>query len=232
MIFALLGIMLLFSFGCPGEEVPAEPISGEDVPEETGANVSKEEPASEPIEEPTLPPEESPKKNESEEETGAEEVVPEEEPEGIVCVPVATDGYIELGVYEGDAKYYYEETQVAYMEKLELGKDLAVTDGARIALDEIILNGTCEECGAKPSWTYTQMAKLRITTPNGPELIVIAQIGQPGSFISSYKCKTLDWDGKTCIEYLPDESHQYYVWKVVANKTCVEEEKEIGGEEG
>ena len=230
MILALLGIMLLFSFGCPGEEGAASPAEGqeEEVPEEIEANISEEEPISEPVE---TPPEEIPEINESEGEVGPEEEIPEESAEEIVCVPVATEGYVEIGIYEGEAKYYYEGTEVVYLEKLEMGNYLSGPDGSKIILDDIIINGTCEECGTKPSWTYGQMAKLRITVPNGPDHTVIAYIDQPGSFISLYKCKTLDWDGKTCIEYVPDESHQYYVWRVVADKTCVEEGKEIEEEE-
>ena len=223
MIFILVGLVLLFSFGCPGEETPASPE-----PESPGEIPQEEEPAPEAPEEVEPPEAESPSANESgEEEVAVDEEpapeAPEEEPvEEAVCVPIATDGYIEIGVYEGNAKYYYEGTEVSYHSRLEIGKSLRAGDG-EILLEAIIINGTCEECYGHPSWTYEQMAQLRISVPPGEDEVRVVRMDQNGSFVSSYRCKTLDWDGKTCREYVPDEELQYYLWRVVADKTCVPE---------
>ncbi len=154
-----------------------------------------------------------------------EEVSEEPVKEEMECIPVATEGQIELGVYEGDAKYYYEETEINYATKLEIGKSLKVNGGVKITLDSILINGTCGLCDAKPNWTEEQTAKITITVPHGAEHTEIAHIGEPGSFTSSYKCKTLDWDGKTCIEYVPEEKMQYYIWKISSEKTCISRKK-------
>lgn len=157
------------------------------------------------------------------------ESVAEEAPEGSLeeieeasCVPVATSGYIEIGLYTEDATYFNEaEGKQVTHGTLEIGDQISVADGAIVTLEGIIINGTCDECDAPPSWTYGQFALLKITVPNGDDEMVIAGVDEHGSFVSSYKCKTLAFSGTSCIEYVPDTTHQYYVERVVGEKMCV-----------
>lgn len=148
----------------------------------------------------------------------------EEEPEGLepeeVCEPVALSGWIELGVYEEDAKYYYEETEIEYDEKMNIGDSLGLPGGGRITLKGIVLDAECGECGEVPTWTYKQTAVLNISVPNAPgDIVAYAGPDEHGLFNSSFECRTVGFDGK-CVEYEPDGASQYYVHWVVAEKIC------------
>lgn len=213
--FVLIGIMLLLSFGCPGEEAP---------PAEEPEPVEEEEPAEEePIEE--APVEEVPAEEEPIEETPVEEVPVEEEPaQPIECVPVATSGYVELGIYTEDAKYYneVEDKRVAYAEKLEIGKSISLPGGATVMLVEIHPNATCGECGKKPTWTYFHTAELLIKVKAAVDETRYAEQGGHGAFVSEYECDVFDFDGKTCLRYVPATTSQYYVHTIRAETLCVE----------
>lgn len=214
--FTLLGIMLLLSFGCPGEEAPqvegpiVEPEPVEEEPEEEPEQVEEE-----PIEE--VPEEEEPEP--------VEEMPAEEEPVvEVECIPVATSGYVEMGIYTEDAKYYnvVEGKRAAYAEKLEIGKTLSLSKDVKITLLRIHPNATCGECGKKPIWTHFHTAELLIEVKGSENEIVFGEEDGRGSFISGYKCDVFDWDGKTCIKYVPTTSHQYYVHRIRAETLCVE----------
>ncbi|MCP4646694.1 MAG: hypothetical protein GY852_03030 [bacterium] len=160
---------------------------------------------------------------EAQNETAEEPEVPEEEP--IVCVPITLTGTAEIAICTEDSFYCDDEgdKQVVYGKEVKIGNTMSLPSGTTVTLEDIVLDAECEECGEPPSWTYSQLAKLRITVPNAADdTVVYADVGDTGTFISGYKCKTLDWDGKTCLEWIPDEENQYYVGKIVANKTCVE----------
>ncbi|MBD3397739.1 hypothetical protein GF412_01260 [Candidatus Micrarchaeota archaeon] len=223
-VFLLLGFVLLLMLGCPSEEAAGEAevpdeagpgkMPGEEAPEEEAHGAAAEGETPGEVQNETI-----------EEEPGEvpEEEEPEEEP--IICVPVAVSGYAEVIVYRDDVQYYGDEGMVVSARELEIGKTLNVPGGGSVTLEEILLDADCEECGEKPSWTYSQKAKLRISVPNAPEdIVVVAGEGGHGFFNSSYMCKTLDWDGETCLEYVPDGQKQYYVGRVTAEKTCVWEE--------
>ena len=161
---------------------------------------------------------------EEQNETMEEPEVPEEEQ--VVCVPITLTGTVEIALCTEDSLYCDEEgdKQVVYSREVDIGRTLNLPSGAKVILEDIMLDAECEECGEPPSWTHSQLAKLRITVPNAPEdIVVYADVGDTGTFISGYKCKTLDWDGKTCLEWIPDKENQYYVGKIVADKTCVEQ---------
>ena len=150
-----------------------------------------------------------------------EEPLGNETTEELGCVPVATGGYAEVGLYTEDATYFNEAEgkQIAYGE-LEIGQSLSV-EGAVVTLEGILINGTCEECDVPPSWTYSQFALLKITVPEGEDELRIVGTDEHGSFVSSYKCKTVAFSGSACIEYVPDTTHQYYVSRVDGEKLCV-----------
>ncbi|MBD3389527.1 hypothetical protein GF415_01065, partial [Candidatus Micrarchaeota archaeon] len=225
--FVFLGMMLLFAFGCPSEEAPAEPlgeeagapeenasveeiIEGEPVEETTGGETETD--GEEPVEE--IPEEEEVEANGTEAEEDAESG---EEP--VACIPVAVSGYAELTVYQTDIQYYGEEGKVVYAEELEMGESLNLPGGSTITLEDIVIDSDCEECGERPSWTYSQKAKLRISVPNAPEdIIVVAGTDEHGFFNSTYECHTWDWDRENCIRYVPDKQKQYYVGKISAEK--------------
>ena len=219
MIFVFLGLVLLFAFGCPSEEQPAVVETPEEPQEEVqpeNETVIEPEPEEEPIEEEEVPAEEE--QNET----------VEEEPESgpIVCVPITLSGHVEIAICTEDSLYCDDEgdEQVVYGKEVGIGETLSLPSGAKVYLEDIALDAECEECGEKPSWTQSQLAKLRITVPNAPEdLVIYADTGDTGTFTSEYKCKTLDWDGKTCLEWIPEKENQYYVGKIVADKTCVEQ---------
>ncbi len=152
----------------------------------------------------------------------------EEEPEEeqVVCVPITLTGTVEIALCTEDSLYCDEkgDKHAAYGKEVKIGNTMSLPSGAKVILEDIVLDAECEECGEPPSWTHSQLAKLRITVPNAPEdIVVYADVGDTGTFISGYKCKTLDWDGKTCLEWIPDKENQYFVGKIVADKTCVEQ---------
>jgi hypothetical protein len=214
MIFIFLGLVLLFAFGCPSEEVPpaAETPGGPQEVHPENETVAEPEPEEEPEEVPAEEPEEEP--------------APEVAPEPIVCVPITLTGTVEIAVCTEDSLYCDDEgdEQVVYGKEVGIGETLSLPSKAKVLLEDIALDAECDECGKPPSWTYSQLAKLRITVPNAPEdLVIYADVGDSGTFTSGYKCKTLDWDGKTCLEWIPDKENQYYVGKIVADKTCVEQ---------
>jgi len=171
---------------------------------------------------------EQPETEEVSEETPEEEqneTAEEEEPVPIVCVPITLTGTVEIAICTEDSLYCDDEgdEQVVYAKEMEIGRTLNLPSKAKVHLEDIVLDAECGECGEPPTWTHSQLAKLRITVPNAPEdLVIYADVGDSGTFTSEYKCKTLDWDGKTCLEWIPDKENQYYVGKIVADKTCVE----------
>ncbi len=216
MIFMFLGLVLLFSFGCPSEEAPTAAETPGEPQEVHPENETVAEPGGEPVAEEEAPAEEG--QNETLEEE------PEVEP--IVCVPITLTGQVEIAICTEDSNYCDDEgdKQVVYGEEVEIGETLSLPSGATVLVEDIALDAECEECGEKPSWTHSQLAKLRITVPNAPEdLVIYADTGDTGTFTSEYKCKTLDWDGKTCLEWIPEKENRYYVGKIVADKTCVEQ---------
>lgn len=143
--------------------------------------------------------------------------------EELGCVPIATEGYAEVGLYTEDATYFNEaEGKLVEYGKLEIGQSLSLPDGAVVTLEGILINGTCEECDVPPSWTYSQFALLLIDVPEGEDELRIVGVDEHGSFVSSYKCKTLAFSGTACIEYVPDTTHQYYVGRIDSEKLCVE----------
>lgn len=237
--FVFLGLVLLLAFGCPSEEAPAEPLGEEAGPEENASAeeaIMEEQTGETPEEEEEGTgevPEEGEEAVEEQEGEASEEgdEAPEEEMEEAesgeapaACVPVATSGYAEVTVYRDDIQYYGEEGKVVYAEELEMEESLNLPGGGTITLEDIVLDADCEECGEKPSWTYTQKAKLRIIVPNAPEdIVVVAGTDEHGFFNSTYECHTWDWDGENCLKYVPDKQKQYYVGKISAEKLCVEQ---------
>ncbi len=234
--FVFLGLVLLLMFGCPSDEASPEPLNGEDGASEGNASVEEvvvEEQAEETaveanetaMEEETV--EEVPKDEKDEATEEGQEEKPEEAEspeEPVACVPVASAGYAEVTAYQDDIQYYGEEGKVAYAEELEMEESLGLPGGGTITLEDIVVDADCEECGEKPSWTYSQKAKLRISVPNAPEdIVVVAGTDEHGFFNSTYECHTWDWDGEYCLRYVPDKQKQYYVGKISAEKICVEQ---------
>ncbi|MFP3949635.1 MAG: hypothetical protein ACLFUZ_00885 [Candidatus Micrarchaeia archaeon] len=224
--FVFLGLVLLLMFGCPSEEAPPEENASmeevvvEEQAEETAVEANETAMEEETVEE--VPEDEKDEATEEEQEEKPEEDESPEEP--VICIPVASAGYAEVTVYQDDIQYYGEEGKVAYSEELEMGDSLNIPSGGTITLENIVVDADCEECGEKPSWTYSQKAKLRISVPNAPEdVVVVAGTEEHGFFNSTYECHTWDWDREYCLKYVPDEQKQYYVGKISAEKLCVEQ---------